>query len=100
MCCGLTIEDVYLIFENLVIFSEGEHLHREAFEVGRDSNSGIIHNRMKDGHIAVVMVFTADREKKKKVISALKSFEIQIQICAAHYVSTMMSQLGSDVLSS
>lgn len=57
----------YLIFQNLVIFSEGEHLNREAFDVGWDCNPGIAHNRMEDGHIAVITVLTASKRNINKI---------------------------------
>lgn len=51
-------ERIHLILEDFVIFSEGEHLHREAFGVGRDWNPGVACNRMENGHVAVVRVLT------------------------------------------
>lgn len=56
--CILHLES-YLILQNLVILSEGEHLHREAFEVCGECDPGIAHNRMEDGHVGVIMVLTA-----------------------------------------
>lgn len=56
--CILHLES-YLILQNLVIFSEGEHLHREAFVVRGEGDPGIAHNRMEDGHIGVIMVLAA-----------------------------------------
>ena len=56
----------YLVVQNLFAFSEGEHLHREAFDVGRDGNSGVHGNRVEDGQVAVVAVLTAGEEMGNK----------------------------------
>lgn len=54
----------YLIFQNLFIFGEGEHLYRETLDVRRDCNPGVAHNRMEDGHVAVIVVLaTSERIK-------------------------------------
>ncbi len=61
----------YLVFQNLFIFSEGEHLYREAFDVGWDRNPGIAHDRMEEGHIAVITVLTAKQRIKLVFLNAL-----------------------------
>lgn len=50
---------IHLICENLILLGEGEHLHREAFDVGWDSHPGVGPDGMEDGDVAVVMVLTA-----------------------------------------
>lgn len=110
MCCGqqmphLYAQAFYLIFQNLFIFSEGEHLYREALQVWRDCNPGVTHDRMEDGHIAVITVLTASGGIKH----ALAAFKPELTFTftngrfsdyVMHYLSTMMSQLGTDVRSS
>ena len=63
----------YLVFQNVFIFSEGEHLYREALDVGWDQNSGVARNGMKDCHIVVVGILTASEENIKGCYNASKS---------------------------
>lgn len=56
------VQVFHLIFKNLFISCEGEHLHREALDVGWHGNPRIVYNRMEDGHMAVVTVLTAGKE--------------------------------------
>lgn len=56
------VQIIHLVHQNLFIFSESEHLHREAFDVRREQDSGVTQNRMEDGRIAVVVVLTAGEE--------------------------------------
>lgn len=49
----------YLVFKNLLIFSEGEHLHREALDVGWDGNLAVTRYRMEDRCIAIAVILTA-----------------------------------------
>lgn len=50
----------YLIFQNLVISDEGEHLHRKMLVLGRKLNFGVAH-REECGGVAIILVLTARR---------------------------------------
>lgn len=52
----------HLISQNFVVIGEGEHPHREAFEVGWHGN--IILNWMEDCHMGVIAILTTSEKKK------------------------------------
>lgn len=86
----------YHIFENLSISDESEHLHGEALVVWWKYNPGVTHNRMQDWHVTVIPVLAAGRGQIRTRIenSGFVSSWVDTN------PSTMMSQLGVDVLSS
>lgn len=83
---------LYLVFQNLFIFCEGEHLHRETFDVGCEFNPGVFHDRMEDCHIAVFTVLTAGEGTLKIVflhdLWQPLNHTIGFNLCSHHSVST------------